>query len=104
MEERKHSKLGVASFVTGLVSSISLPAVIIFAGYLSTTGGEDDFDRMMIGLGLLFLLVTAVVAFILGIAALFQKNVQKAFAAVGIFFSSFPILGAIILMMIGFAL
>jgi ABC-type transport system involved in multi-copper enzyme maturation permease subunit len=102
MEELKHSKLGVASFVISLVSAIALFIVILIAGYLSATGkNEDSVEVVFVGLGIIFFSGISFIAFILGIAALFQENVQKLFAAIGILFSSLTLLGVIFLMIIG---
>jgi hypothetical protein len=92
----------VASFVTSLVSAIAMFIVILIAGYLSATGkNEDSMEVVFVGLGILFFSGISFVAFILGIAAFFQENVQKLFAAIGILFSSLTLLGVIVLMVIG---
>jgi hypothetical protein len=92
----------VASFVTSLVSAIAMFIVILIAGYLSATGkNEDSVEVVFVGLGIVFFSGISFVAFILGIAALFQVNVQKLFAAIGILFSSLTLLGVIVLMVIG---
>ncbi len=105
MEELKHSSLGVASFVTSIVSGLFIFVVIVFAGFVevSTPGGMDEDSAVTVGLGLLLFLFGFVllVALGLGIAGLVQNQHKKLFAVLGTVFSVALLVGTITLMAIG---
>ena len=90
--ELKHSGFGIASFATSILSALSLFVVFGIAGMaeVSTPGGlnENSGQAVMIGMAIIFFLVTSLVAFGLGIGGLFQKERKKVFAILGVTFSS----------------
>ena len=105
MEEQKHSGLGVASFITSLVSGILLFLLIVIAGVIeaSTPGGMDEKSAaaVIVGLFLFAFLGAAFVALGLGIGGLLQKDRKKIFAILGAVFSAAASLGTIFIMMLG---
>jgi succinate dehydrogenase hydrophobic anchor subunit len=104
MEELKHSKLGVASFIASLVSAIALFILVFVAAYFSLTGkNEESIEMVIIGLFLIFFIFTSCTAFILGIAGLFQQNVRKLYAALGALCSGLSAVGIIALIALGLA-
>lgn len=108
MEDRKHSGLGIASFVTGIISGICLFLLIVIAGVMeaSTPGGidEDSAGAVMVGLFLFAFMGAALVALGLGIGGLLQKERKKIFAILGTIFSAVPLVGTIFIMMLGLAM
>jgi uncharacterized membrane protein len=107
MEEQKHSGLGVASFITSLVSGILLFLLIVIAGVIeaSTPGGMDEKSAaaVIVGLFMIFFLGASLVALGLGIGGLIQKDRKKIFAILGTVFAAITFLGTILLMMVGLA-
>lgn len=103
--EEKHSKLGIASFVTSVVMAIVVFILIVLAGIMeaSTPGGVDEESVQAIVLGLFIIasIFIAFIAFILGIAGLMQKDCKKTFAVLGMIFSASIMLGTIGLIIIG---
>lgn len=103
--ERKHSRMGIASFSTSVFTGVSLFILVVIAGVLETTtpGGlaSDPVKAGVIGLFMIFLMFVDIVAFGLGVAGLFQKNRQKVFATLGTIFSSLTVTGMISLIVIG---
>jgi hypothetical protein len=107
MEEQKHSGLGIASFITSIVSGILIFLLIVIAGAMevSTPGGMDEKSAgaMMVGLFFVFL-GASLVALGLGIAGLLQKDRKKIFAILGTIFSAVTIVGMIFIVMLGLAM
>ncbi|NPU98397.1 MAG: hypothetical protein HPY51_14465 [Candidatus Omnitrophica bacterium] len=105
MEDQKHSGLGVASFITSIVSGIFLFLLIVIAGVMeaSTPGGIDEHSAVMVGLFLFAFMGGALIALGLGIGGLLQKERKKIFAILGTVFSAVSLVGIIFLMMLGLA-
>lgn len=108
MEERKHSGLGIASFVTSIASGILIFLLIVIAGVMetSTPGGmdEESVGAVMVGLFLLAFLAASCVALGLGIGGLIKKDRKKIFAILGTIFSSVILLGTLFIMIHGLAM
>lgn len=108
MEELKHSGLGVASFITSLVSGVLIFLLIALAGVMEATtpGGinEESASAILVGLFLFAFLFVALVALGLGIGGLLQKDRKKVFAVLGTLFSSVTIVGTLFVMMVGLAI
>ena len=108
MEEQKHSRLGIASFITSIVSGILIFLVIVIAGVMeaSTPGGmdEESAGAVMVGLFLFAFLGAALVALGLGIGGLLQKERKKIFAILGTVFSSVSLVVTIFIMILGLAM
>jgi hypothetical protein len=108
MEEKKHSGLGIASFITSIVSGllIFLIAVILAVMEGSTPGGidEESVGAVLGGLGLFALLGAAVFALGLGVGGLLQKERKKIFAVLGTVFSALTIVVTTFVMLLGLAM
>ena len=107
MEEQKYSRIGIASFITSIVSGILMFLLIVIAGVVevSTPGGidEESVAAIMIGLCFFAFLFTSFVALGCGIAGVLQKERKKVFAILGTVFSALTIIVPISLMMLGLA-
>lgn len=105
MEEQKHSGLGIASFVTSLVTAALIFLLFIIAGVMETTtpGGIDENSpaAIMVGLGILALLALDLLAIGLGIGGLVQNEHKKLFAGLGTGVSALTLLGTVLLMIVG---
>jgi hypothetical protein len=103
--ERKHSGMGIASFIISIVAGLSLFAIIVVAGVLevSTPGGlgEDSIAAGIIGLLIIAMIFVSMVALGLGIAGLVQKNRKKIFALLGTIFSALSCVGTLTILVIG---
>lgn len=108
MEEQKHSGLGIASFITSIVSGILIFLVIVIAGVMeaSTPGGidEESVGAVMVGLFLFAFLGAALVALGLGIGGLLQKERKKIFAILGTVFAAVSLVVTIFIMILGLAM
>ena len=108
MEQLKHSGLGIASFITAIVSGVFVFLLVVIAGAIevSTPGGMDEESASAVIIGLLlFALVGALlVAIGLGIAGLVQNGRKKVFAVLGTVFSTAILLGTVFLLIIGIAM
>lgn len=106
--EPKHSGLGIASFAISILAGFLMFATVVIAGVLQirTPGGLDDEApvTIFIGLAIIGLVLLDLLAFVLGVAGLFQKNVKKVFAILGLILSGLTIVGIIALIVIGSAL
>lgn len=107
-EALKHSGLGIASFVTSIVSGILMFALFVIAGVVqaSTPGGMDEQSpiAVVVGLGLFAFLFVALVALGLGIGGLLQKERRKLFAILGTVISAATVLGSVALLALGLAM
>ena len=85
---KRHSGLGVASFVLALVSIVAMIAVFSYAGYIEGTAeggvGADESTAMLIGFATFACIALLLVGLVLGLAGLFQSGRRRVFAAVGI--------------------
>lgn len=103
--EKKHTGIGIASFITATVTMVLVFMVIVIAGVVevSTPGGlnEESPEAVIIGLVIIFLFVLLFVSFGLGIAGLFQKESKKVFPILGVVFSLITFWGTIALAVIG---
>jgi hypothetical protein len=105
MEEKTHSGLGIASFVTSLACAILVLIMLAIAGVMeaSTPGGLDEESpaAMGVGCGMFIFLLGSLVALGLGIGALFQQNRNKVFPILGVVLSGLTIFGTLLLMLVG---
>lgn len=103
--QMKHSRLGIVSFIMGLVIGLSEFAMIIIAGVLeiTTPGGVDEQSPQVMLLGLVIIagMLGALVGAVLGIIGLTERNRYKAFPVLGLAFNGLILLGVIALMVIG---
>jgi hypothetical protein len=107
MEDQKHSRLGIASFITSIVSGVLMFLLLVIAGVMetSTPGGMDENSAgaMMVGLFLFAFLGAALVALGLGIGGLIEKDRKKIFAILGTVFAAITVVGSIFILMLGLA-
>lgn len=107
MQAQKHSGLGVASFVTSMISGLSIFVLIAIAGVMeaSTPGGLDENSAaaMVVGLVLFLFIGLSLVALGLGIAGLMQKDRKKIFAVLGTVFSAVAMVCTVAIIAIGLA-
>jgi len=103
--ERKHSGLGIASFVISIITGLMMFMLFVVAGVMetSTPGGMDEnsMEAMLVGLFLFALLFLDLLAVGLGVAGLFQKERRKLFAVLGLVFAAATIVVALLLVLIG---
>lgn len=108
MEAQKHSGLGIASFITSIVSGILIFALIVIAGVMeaSTPGGIDEESAVaiIVGVFLFAFLGASLVALGLGIGGLMHRERKKIFAVLGAVFSAATVVGTIFIMMLGLAM
>ena len=108
MEEQKHSGLGIASFITSIVSGILIFLVMVIAVVMeaSTPGGidEESAGAVMVGLFLFAFLGATLVALGLGIGGLLQKERKKIFAILGTVFSAVSLVVTIFIVILGLAM
>jgi len=108
MEELKHSGLGIASFITSILSGILIFLLIAIAAFMesSTPGGidEESAEAVLIGLFLFAALGIDLLALGLGVGGLIQKDRKKVFAILGTVFASVTIVGTIFIAMLGVAM
>lgn len=102
-EGKKHSGLGIASFIIGLVAGAIQFFTILGSGIAeySAVGGLGDEVYMLVGLFICGGMATGVVGLILGIIGLTQKNKKKIFSILGTIINSLTIILVIILWFIG---
>jgi hypothetical protein len=105
LEEKKHSGIGIASFIISLGAGLGIFLVFAIAGIMETTtpGGmnEKSASAIIVGFCIIGLLFVNLVALGLGLAGLMKKGKKKLFAILGTIFSSMITLGTIILIVIG---
>lgn len=103
--DKKHSGLGIASFVIAIVFGFALFVLIGLAGYQEVTnpGGMDENSAaaMVLGLMLMGALLMNVVGAALGLAGVIQKERRKIFAVLGLVFNLLAVVGTGCLMAIG---
>ena len=101
----KHSGFGVASFIISILAGLLMFLVFVIGTImqLSTPGGMDQqsIQAMLVGLSIIALLFIDIVAVVLGIVGLFQKERKKLFAILGIIFSSATVISMIVLIIVG---
>ena len=103
---KKHSGLGIASFVTSIVAAVFIFFLIVAAGALGMSS-PDGLNRDVATLGGLLVIAFTGIAFIalgLGIGALFQRERKKIFAILGTVFSGLVILGVSLIILLGMAI
>ncbi len=108
MEAMKHSGVGIASFIMSILLGIFMFLLIAIAGLMAAEAGgamdEESMGAVILGLFLLAALGLEVVAIILGIVGMFQKQRKKVFAILGIVFSGLTLVGVVFLIIVGLAM
>jgi hypothetical protein len=105
LEAKKHSGIGIASFVISVGAGLGIFLVFVVAGIMETTtpGGinEKSASAIIVGFCIIGLLFVNLVAIGLGLGGLMKKGKKKIFAVLGTIFSSAITLITIILIVIG---
>ena len=105
MEPKKHSGLGIASFITSIISAILIFILMVAAGLIaaSSPGGMDQASpaAVMIGLLLFAFLFISLVALGLGVGGIFQKERKKIFSVLGAIFSAVTIICTVSVVILG---
>ena len=105
MESQKHSGLGIASFITSIVSAIFIFMTLVVAGVveIASPGGMDEASAtaVIIGLFLIVFVFASLVALGLGFGGIFQKERKKIFSILGIVFSIVTLMCTTSVMLIG---
>lgn len=103
----KHSGFGITSFIMSLVIAGGLFIMVMIAGVMETTtpGGIDENSAGAVILGMMIIAGGGLqlVAMVLGLVGLFQKERKKLFAIFGTVISAFTLLSIAGLMLIGMA-
>ncbi len=100
--EEKHSRLGIASFVTSIAIGILILLLFVVAGILHNKNPDGNYPSQMV-VGFVFIALAAAdfTAVGLGIASLCQSGRKKIFGILGLIFSSLTLLSTITLIAIG---
>ncbi|HSR63447.1 MAG TPA: hypothetical protein VLN56_08590 [Gammaproteobacteria bacterium] len=105
MEERPHSRLGIASFILSILLFIITFILLGIAGVMeaSTPGGIDETatNTIILGLAIIAVLFIDLVALVLGICGMVQKERKKIFAGLGSLLSGILLVGTILVIIIG---
>ncbi len=100
-----HSGLGIASFIVCLFAGLGMFGMIALAGLTATSnpGAVEEESAVVLLIGLLAFGMVGldIVALVLGIAGLCQKNRKKVFAILGSILSFLGITGIVMLVAIG---
>ena len=95
----KHSRLGIASFLTSIAAVTALiVAVVIWASNPDSVVADTP-AAYRVGVVAILAFALALVAFVLGIAGLFQKEKKKALVVLALVFSS-PVIAVLVLLLI----
>ena len=114
--DRKHSRIGIASFILAVVSVVGMigsgiGASVAAAGFANDPAFLSGVETgelpagmggflAMIGLMFLFIL-TALVGAVLGLVGLFQKDRAKLFSILGLIFNSLVVLFVMVVLVVG---
>ena len=108
MERQGQSKLGIASLLISILTSIGLLIVFIVAGVIesNTYGGidEESAGAIILGLFIFGFAFLDLLAIGLGIAGIFQKTRDRITAIIGTIISSATLIITVSLIGIGLAL
>ncbi len=100
--ERKYSPIGIASFVIGIVSLLSVCGFFALSLLMQDSASTDSLNTL-IGFLVICTIVISVVGVGLGIGGIVQKAQSKVFAIIGLALNALVLLGLCLLMVIGFA-
>jgi hypothetical protein len=104
VEQRRHSRLGIASFVVSLAIGFSFLLLFIVAGILAQRSpGKPYPGQSIVGVIAMLLFAGDMVAAGLGISGMCQSRVKKVFAILGTVFSILTIIGSVGLIVVGLA-
>lgn len=102
--EKKHSKLGIASFIIAIVMGIIAFVSVIAAVFASHSDIDDnELSLALVGLIIIGTAMAQIVGVILGIIGLTQKNTKKVFSILGLIFNLMAVFSIGFLMILGLA-
>ena len=102
----KHSGIGIAAFVIGILVLIMICITFAVAGGTSGMSTySSSYDSLLTGIGLLACgtIALAVVGTVLGIVAVFQKNTRKVFGIIGLVLNALVLLAMCGILALGMA-
>jgi len=103
--DKKHSGIGIASFITSILVGALMFLMFVVAGVMAATtpGGINPKSAatIVLGLSIIALLLADFVALGLGIGDLCQRDRNKLFAVLGTVFSAGTMAGTVFLIIIG---
>lgn len=104
----KHSGLGIASLIIGVIGGLAMFVLFAVAGYLQIRdpGGMDEKSSavMLIGLGVIGFCLVHLLGLGLAIAGVFQADRRKGLAVVGLVINAVIIAGTVGLIVLGSAM
>lgn len=107
-QPKKHSGMGITSFVISIVVGCVEIILVTVAGFTeaSTPGGMDEESpqAIMLGLGIIGGLFLCLVGIGLGIAGVVPKDRMKLFAILGLVFNCSILLCVVCLVLLGLAI
>jgi hypothetical protein len=104
----RHSGLGIASFVIGLVAAVVVFLALLAAGVLSIAHGGAIDQRapavILVGLVMVLFLLIAFIGIVLGLIGVLQARRRKLFAGLGLGINAAVVIGTLALIMLGHSL
>lgn len=98
---KKHSGLGITSFILGIISFIGFILSFGIAGFIYASMNYDEAAFVLVGVAIIVCFFLCIVAMILGIIGINQPERKKLFGILGLSISGVIFLLACILMAIG---
>jgi hypothetical protein len=102
----KHSGIGISSFILALAAGIGTFVVVVVAGAMAAAAGpqginEQSPQAVVVGLLLIGGVLASLLALVLGIVGLCEKNRKKIFALLGTLLSGLTLLCVVGLFILG---
>lgn len=102
---RKHSGLGIASFVMSMIAALIMFVLVVIAGVMTAKAGgqmdEESPEAIVVGCSILAGCLLYLVGIGLAIGGLCQRNRHKVFPVIGLVLNIVFLLGIAGLMVIG---
>ncbi|MFA5423491.1 MAG: hypothetical protein WC374_06490 [Phycisphaerae bacterium] len=102
---KKHSGLGIASFVLAIVAFLIMFVLVVMAGVMTTVAGgrmdEQSPQAVVVGCSMILTAMLYILGIGLAIGGLCQRNRYKIFSILGLVLNIVFILGIAMLMLIG---
>jgi hypothetical protein len=100
--ERKYSPIGIASFIIGIVSLLSVCAFFALSLYTQNSSANSSLTSL-VGFLVICTIVISLVGIGLGIGGVVQKAQSKVFSIIGLVLNALVLIGLCGLMVIGLA-
>ncbi len=102
---RKHSGIGIASFVMGLIDLVLFFVMVLMAvGVAASAGGQVDEHApatIMLGLFVIFIGLVCLIGTGLGVGSVLQKQRRRVFGIIGLCLNGGVLLLILLMMVIG---